>query len=152
MRSMSRGQAQSRSAFARPAAPIRRRPSGPAAISRSSAAAMAPGSPPGATIPGSPSSTTARTPGQPLAVAPRPPPPPGPGAARAPARGRSGPGLAAGRDDPRLAVVDDGADAGVVAGDRRQPAGHRLDEDDPERLRGLGREHERVGGAEDLRQ
>ena len=42
--------------------------------------------------------------------------------------------------------------AGIVGGDRRQAACHRLDQDDPERLRRLGREQEEVGGAQDRRE
>ena len=59
----------------------------------------------------------------------------------------------AGRDqEPGLAVVDHRPHARVLGGDRRQPAGHRLDQDDPERLRRLGGEQEQVGGPQDARQ
>ena len=84
--------------------------------------------------------------------------------ARPSSRRRSGPGrrssaerrgdrrrVAALDQQPGLAVVDHRAHARVVGGDRRQAAGHRLDQDDPERLRRLGGEQEEVGGAQDAR-
>ncbi len=57
-----------------------------------------------------------------------------------------------GDQDPGLAVVDHRPDPRVVGGDRRQAAGHRLDQDDPERLRRLGGQQEEVGGAQHPRQ
>ena len=103
MRSTSRGQLHSRSAFARPAAPIRARPSAPAALD--------------------------------LAAAPR----------------RRLSGLPRSTSSP-VVLVDDRPHAGIVGRDHRQPGGHRLDQDDPERLRRLGREQEEVGGAEHVGQ
>ena len=61
------------------------------------------------------------------------------------------PGRRAGTSRP-VSLVDDRAHAGVVGRDRRQPAGHRLDQDDAERLRRLGGEQEEVGGAQDVGQ
>ena len=57
-----------------------------------------------------------------------------------------------GTSRPGRALVDDRPHARVVGRDHRQPARHRLDQDDPERLRGLGGEQEQVGGAQDLGQ
>ena len=57
------------------------------------------------------------------------------------------------RHEPaRLAVTHDGPHARVVARDRRQPAGHRLDQDDAERLGRLGGQQQEVGGAQHRRQ
>ena len=61
------------------------------------------------------------------------------------------PHVALRREEPG-AVGNDGANAGVVRRDHGQPGRHRLDEDDAERLRRLGREQEEVGGAKDVRQ
>ena len=65
-----------------------------------------------------------------------------------PSAAATAPASPARHQEPGLAVVDHGAHARVVGGDRRQPAGHRLDQDDPERLRRLGRQQEEVGGAQ----
>ncbi len=79
------------------------------------------------------------------------------GAARAPATSSPSAVATASRVAPRdqqpgLALVDDGAHARVVGGDRRQAARHRLDQDDPERLGRLGGQQEEVGGAQDVGQ
>src|SRR6266536_732879 len=60
--------------------------------------------------------------------------------------------LVVGRDEPaRPSVGDDRRRARRPAGDHREATGHRLDQDEPERL-GDGGQDERVGGVQRLRQ
>src|SRR6266542_281716 len=60
--------------------------------------------------------------------------------------------LVVGRDQPaRLAVGDDFRRSVCAAGDHGQPAGHRLDQHQPERLADRG-QHEQVGGVQRLRE
>ena len=62
------------------------------------------------------------------------------------------PGVAQRHDQPGVAIVHHRTHARVVAGDGRQAAGHRLDQDDAERLRRLGGEQEEVRGAQHARE
>ena len=59
--------------------------------------------------------------------------------------------LVVGGDEPAGARGDDLGGPVRVGGDHRQPAGHRLHEDEPERLGDRG-QHEQVGGVQGVRQ